>query len=211
MMLTAKFLAVLAAISAVAAAPVANQAVAKRAAEGQADIDTVILNYALTLEVSLQSRLDSLQRRRARQTHRWCSAARAPLTTRASTAPRERVLQAAALGRRLQEGRLQVGRAQALPADQRARGLARQVPHHRSRRQGCRCLRVQLWRHLEAGYVRRYQHSSRGCGCLCIPRRRGQHHQPRACRLTAELTLTSSLSGGGVGVGPNASFLTTAS
>ncbi|PWN99963.1 hypothetical protein FA09DRAFT_282434, partial [Tilletiopsis washingtonensis] len=29
---------------------VANQAVAKRAAEGQADIDTVILNYALTLE-----------------------------------------------------------------------------------------------------------------------------------------------------------------
>jgi hypothetical protein len=29
--------------------------------------------------------------------------------------------------------------------------------------------------------------------------------------LTAELTLTSSLSGGGVGVGPNASFLTTAS
>jgi multisubunit Na+/H+ antiporter MnhE subunit len=52
MMLTAKFLAVLAAISAVAAAPVANQAVAKRAAEGQADIDTVILNYALTLEVS---------------------------------------------------------------------------------------------------------------------------------------------------------------
>lgn len=49
MVMIAPIAAGLAALSMAAAAPV-EQTVAKRAAPGQADIDTVILNYALTLE-----------------------------------------------------------------------------------------------------------------------------------------------------------------
>lgn len=49
MVMIAPVAAGLAALSMVAAAPV-EQTIAKRAAPGQADIDTVILNYALTLE-----------------------------------------------------------------------------------------------------------------------------------------------------------------